>query len=101
MEITVKAKNENVLLGRTELVGSISFSGATPSYPQIRQVIASQFKVKEDVIAIKQVLTDFGASSASFTIYIYESVEQLKKIEPKLKEKKAKKEGSAPAEKKE
>ena len=98
MEITVKNKNENGLLGRIELVGMLSFSGATPSYPQIKQAFAAHFKVKEDIVAVKQVLTDFGATTANFSIYIYESVEQLNKIEPKLKEKKAKTLGSsAPA----
>lgn len=99
MEITITVKNQNALLNRIELQGAISFTGATPAYPQIKQALAAQMKVKEDVVAIKQVLTDFGSTRASFTAYVYETAEQLQKIEPKLKEKKAKA-GEAPAEKK-
>ncbi len=99
MEITISAKNNNGLLGRAELNGTISFTGATPAYPQIKQALATQLKVKEDVVALKQVLTEFGATRAKFFAHVYETAEQLQKIEPKVKAKKDKK-AEAPAEKK-
>ena len=55
--------------------------------------------MKEDVVVIKHVLTEFGSTRAAFAAYIYESVEQLQKIEPKVKAKKDKK-AAAPAEEK-
>ena len=101
MEITITTKNENALLGRTEIKGIISFTGATPPYPQIQQSLAAQLKIKDDVIVIKHVLTQFGATKANLDVYIYQNVEQLKKIEPPIKDKKAKKtEEKKPEEKK-
>lgn len=91
MEINIVERNENSLLGRAELQGTISFTGATPAYPQIKQALATQLKVKEEVIAIKQVLTEFGVQRAKFVVYVYETPEQLQKIEPKVKAKKEKK----------
>ena len=91
MEITITTRNQNNLLGRAEIEGTLSFTGATPAYPQIKQALATQLKVKEEVIAIKQVLTEFGQTKARFTIHIYDTPEQLLKTEPKTKVKKEKK----------
>ena len=91
MDISITTTTENQLLKRIEFKGTLTFTGATPAYPQIRQALATQLKVKEDVIAIKQVLTSFGATQATFTAYVYETVDQLVKIEPKIKAKKEKK----------
>jgi len=91
MEITITTKTENPLLKRTEFLGTISFTGATPAYPQIKQELAKTLKAGEDVIALKQVLTAFGKQEATFTAYVYETAEQLKNVEPKVKAKKEKK----------
>lgn len=91
MEITITTKNDNGLLGRSEIKGTLSFTGATPAYPQVKQSLATQLKVKEDVVVIQHVLTEFGSTKANFTAYVYESPEQLQKIEPKVKAKKEKK----------
>ncbi|MBI4142162.1 30S ribosomal protein S24e [Candidatus Woesearchaeota archaeon] len=92
MDIKVTTKTENPLLKRTEMTGTLSFTGATPAYPAIKQELAKTLKVGEELIAIKQVLTSFGKQEATFTVYTYETAEQLKNIEPKIKQKKEKKE---------
>lgn len=85
MDLNTTEKKENNLLERTEIKGTITFTGPTPSYPHIKQALAVHLKVTEDVIAIKQVLTTFGASTATFSANIYKTAEQLTKIEPKVK----------------
>ena len=91
MEIKITQKKENNLLERTEMNGTITFTGPTPAYPQIKQALAQHLKIKEEVIAIKQVLTTFGTMSATFSANIYQTPEQLQKTEPKAKAKKDKK----------
>lgn len=88
MDIKITTKTENQLLKRTELKGTLSFTGATPAYPAIKQELAKTLKVGEEFIALKQVLTSFGKQEAVFTAYTYETAEQLKNIEPKVKVKK-------------
>ena len=96
MKITMTNKHENPYLFRTEVAGSIVFTGATPSYVQLKQELAAQLKVPEQTIAILHVYTKFGTSEAAFTAHVYQTPEQLQTIEPKQKEKKTK-EAAAPA----
>lgn len=91
MDIKITTKQENDLLGRTEYEGVVSFTGATPAYPQFKQEFAAQLKVKEDVVAIKNIWTTFGMQSAKFVVYVYDTPENLVKTEPKVKAKKEKK----------
>ena len=90
MDITIATNKENPLLKRREVQGTISFTGPTPTYPQLQQALAAQLKTKEDVIAIKNIYTQFGAPKATFFANVYETAEQLKKVEPKVKPKKDK-----------
>ena len=88
MDIKITTKNENKLLGRTEITGEIGFTAATPSYPDLKKELATNLKVTEDVIAIKNIYTTFGDTKAKFSANIYPNADALKKIEPKLKVKK-------------
>lgn len=89
MELTITDKHENPYLFRTEMAGKITFTGATPSYDQLKTVLAEQLKVPAQTIAILHVYNKFGATEADFTVHVYQTPEQLAKIEPKPKEKKA------------
>ena len=97
MKITITGKHENPYLFRTEVSGNIVFTGATPSYEQLKKELAGQLSVQEQTIAIMHVYTKFGTSEADFTAHVYQTPEQLQKIEPKKKEKKAKDAAEAPA----
>ena len=99
MKLTITEKHENPYLFRTEVKGAIVFTGATPPYNEIKTAMAAQLSVPEQTIAIIHVYTRFGVSEASFTAHVYQTPEQLQKIEPKKKEKKTK-EGAAESENK-
>lgn len=90
MELKILSKKENPLLFRTEVEGEVVFSGATPSYAELKKALSSQVKAGEDAIAVRHIYTAFGKPTARFAAMVYKDAETLKKIEPKVKEKKAK-----------
>ncbi len=96
MEVAIKNKKENPLLLREELTGEITFTGATPSNQQLKEELVKKLGAQQEVIVIRHIYTKFGGGKASFEAVAYKSKEQLDKIEPKKKEKKAAP-GAAPA----
>jgi ribosomal protein S24E len=99
MNIHVTEERQNPLLGRKELTGTLEFTGATPSAADLQKKLAEHLKAAADTVAVKRIDTAFGSAHAHFEAFIYESKEQLAKVEPRKKEKKAKA-GEAPAEEK-
>lgn len=97
MDLSTLEKKEAPLLSRTEITGEIAFSGKTPSFAELKQALSKSLKLEEPLIVIKSIYNEFGKQKARFTAYIYKDAASLKKIEPKIKEKKAKAE-KAPAE---
>ena len=97
MDLTLGATKDNPLLNRKELTADISFTGKTPSYPEVTDALAQKLGVAKDVVAVQHVYTAFGATKAKVLAHVYKTAEDLKKIEPKIKEKKS----AAPAAKKE
>ena len=88
MSVKIIQKKENPLLSRTEISAEIYFEKATPSNNDVKKQLAAELKVEENRIAIKNIYTAFGFSSAKVKAYTYDSEDSLKKIEPKKKEKK-------------
>lgn len=104
MTIKINKVEEKPLLARKEISGHIMFEGkSTPSNENVRKAIASELKADEKLVIVKHIYTSFGSSEASIEAYVYNTEEDLKRIEPKQKKKEEKKpaEGAAeaPAEK--
>lgn len=95
MEISLTTK-ENPLLERKEITGELTFTGKTPSNQEVTETLSTKLGVAKETIAVKHVYTKFGETKAIVHAYAYSSPEQLAKVEPKKKEKKA----AAPAEQK-
>ena len=57
----------------------------TPSQQELKKELAKEAKTKEDLIVIKKTDTQFGSGNSIVTAYIYDSKEDLKKIEPVTK----------------
>ncbi|EFK95393.1 30S ribosomal protein S24e [sediment metagenome] len=87
MELTITNKKENKILQRTEIQAKISFTGATPSNKQVQEEIAKKLNAGIDLVVTKQILTTFGNTQAEVKAYVYNTIDQMKKIEPKIKEK--------------
>lgn len=99
MDLSTLEKKEASLLSRTEITGEIAFSGKTPSFAELKQALSKSQKAEESLIVIKSIYNEFGKQKAKFTAYVYKDAANLKKFEPKIKEKKVKAE-NAPEEKK-
>ena len=97
MEIKLKSQVENPLLSRKELSASILFEGATPSNAEVKAAIAKEAKADESLVATKKISTAVGSKTAAVYAYHYMNKEDMARIEPRVKEKKAKP-GQAPAE---
>ena len=60
---------------------------STPSNDNVRKAIASELKADEKLVIVKHIYTSFGSSEASIEAYVYNTEEDLKRIEPKQKKK--------------
>ena len=103
MNITINEKKENALLGRTEVHGSISFEGATPSAADLTAELAKQLKVDEGMIVVKHLYTKFSHQEAVFHAVAYSNTDAMQKAEVMTKHlrKKAEEGAKKEAEKKE
>lgn len=85
MEILNETKNN--LLKRTELQLKVP-SKINPGFEQSKKSISEKFKAELDNIAVKRVINNFGTNEFLIEAFIYESLADKERIEPKLKAKK-------------
>jgi len=84
-------KKEEPLLSRTMITATLEFEKATPSYPEVTSLMASQLKIDDKLVAIRHIYNSFGAKKAEVIAYVYADENKKQFIEPKAKEKKDKK----------
>lgn len=107
MDLKIIKKQDNPLLSRVKIeLEANFFNESTPKKEDVKKKICAMEKADEKLIVVKNIYNDFGAGKSSVLAYVYKSEDELKKIEPKKKEKKeakpaegAAKEGEAPKEK--
>jgi len=85
MEVNKDFRNE--LLKRREIHG-ILMSEKNPGLDIARREVAGKFKVGEENVALKFVKNNFGSNEFLIEAFVYDSVEDLLRVEPKKKEKK-------------
>jgi len=83
--ISIEKEEAKPLLDRKEILAA--FKGDTLSFEQAKAFLSSQLKTPEENIAVKSIERRFGSTELSVFAYIYDSVQALKKFEPKIKEK--------------
>jgi len=74
----------NPLLKRKEINASIE-AESNPGFEKTKKEIALHFKANDDVVVIKKVEGNFGRSSFLIDAFVYDSLEDKNKIEPKKK----------------
>ena len=97
MQLKITEKKEQPILSRTSVKAHIIFDKATPSAGEVKKALASELKADENLIAVKEIYTEYGSPEADVNAYIYASKEAMQKIEPKPK-KKEEAAGKKPAE---
>jgi ribosomal protein S24E len=80
---------DNGILNRKE-VFVVERYNSNPGYEQALKLVSENFKVGEDVVVVKRVGSHFGDNNFLIEAFVYDSVENKEKIEPKKKEKEKK-----------
>jgi len=78
----------NEMLKRRELEFVVS-SATNPGFGGAKSAVVEKFKVDENKTVVKFVKNNFGANDFLIGAFIYDSAEDLVKVEPKRKEKKS------------
>jgi len=81
MNLNIVSDNENVLLGRREIVFSISHpSAGTPSRAEVRKQISARLNVELDRIYIVKMISKTGGNSTEGEAQVYNSLERAKLV---------------------
>ncbi|MDI6723488.1 MAG: 30S ribosomal protein S24e [Methanobacterium sp.] len=84
MDIEIKDKNENPLLNRTEIHFDCIYQGeATPKIMDIKNKLVALLDADKKLLVVDKVLPKFGEGRADGYAKIYDSEENLNKIEAK------------------
>ncbi len=81
MQLTLQQQQDNQLLQRTEIAGTITFEGATPSNRDVAGEITKVLKANPNLIVIKQIAGKFGHQAARVTAVAYHNQESRKRFE--------------------
>lgn len=81
MKLNIITEKNNDLLGRKELIFNLEFDGATPKTEDVKNEIATASKSKKELVIIKVIKNDYGQTKANGNAYVYNSIEDLKKLE--------------------
>jgi len=99
MNINIVSREKKQMLSREEVVAEVDFVNvATPSREKLKEEFSKVLEKDPKILVIKKIQTHFGSASGRVLVYVYDSEEELKKIEPKEK-KPAKPAGAKPEEK--
>jgi ribosomal protein S24E len=82
MNINIVSNNDNKLLDRKEVEAEISFSGTTPKRAELKEAVGHKIGANPELIALRQVRSNFGSHSVKVTAYAYSSKEALMATEP-------------------
>ncbi len=99
MEVKIVSTKKNSLLKRREVSFTVDQEpkGKTPQRLEVKKAIASELKIKEELVFIKEMKTMTGTNTAIGVANAYETLEQAIFIEPEY----IRKRNSPPEEKKE
>ena len=81
MEFEITCDRKNELLGRRELEFTLTYSGATPSRQQVQSKLAALQSVKETLLVVEKISSEFGKMEIRGIARIYGTEEQKKAIE--------------------
>ena len=83
------SENKSELLKRSEVTAEVThISKPTPPEAQIKKDLSSLLKKDENLISIKHIYTDYGQGNSKVIANVYETEQDLKRIESKKKTKK-------------
>lgn len=87
MKLEIVEDKKNGLLNRREVSVIIS-ADSNPGFAKAQEVISSELKASDDSIVVRNVKSKFGRDTFLISAFIYDSVADKERVEPKKKEKK-------------
>ena len=78
---------ENNLLKRNEVLVSEEYE-VNPGIEKVTEEISKKFNADKEQIVVRRIISEFGKHLFKIEAFIYDSVEDKLKVEPKPKEKK-------------
>ncbi len=90
IKLLEKKERNNVLMNRKEFKLLVE-AEVTPSKQEVTRLIASETKKSEDLVVVKKIKSKFGRKTFLIIAFVYDSKEEMDKIEKKKKEKKGEK----------
>lgn len=87
MELTIRAKTEEPLLGRKKVVADVLYDKATPSNADVKVALAKEFDVDADVVSVHRIAGKFGQTQADVLAYVYTTAAKRLELEPEKKKK--------------
>lgn len=82
MEIITDFRND--LLKRREIEASLE-ADSNPGFEFVKEKLSEELKVAADNLVVRAVRGKFGSNEFLVETFVYDTVEDLKKIEPKQK----------------
>jgi len=83
VDIEVKAKRDNALLGRTEVEFVLHHPGeTTPKRDQVREIVAKNLKGKKENVIVERLESEYGRAASRGYAKLYASAEAAKAVEP-------------------
>lgn len=79
MEMDVRDKKENKLLGRQEISFSVKYEKAMPSRKEMREALSTAMGANAELLVIKHASGTFGAKEAKGIAYLYSDKEAAQK----------------------
>jgi len=82
MKINIVKKEKNLLLDRLEVEFEIDAPAETPRRLEVRSKIAALINHDENLVIIKNITQKTGVKRSVGTAHAYDTVENLKQVEP-------------------
>jgi small subunit ribosomal protein S24e len=84
MQVEITSTKDNPLLKRKEVRFRVEHAetGSTPPRLEVRKEVASALKIGMDLVFVKRFVTKTGTRTAFGEAHVYDSIEQVKLIEP-------------------
>jgi small subunit ribosomal protein S24e len=82
MDLKIVDKKENKLFNRREVIAEVH-EKTIPSKQQVRDKLSALLNTKPESIAVTTTKSKFGSPKAQIFARVYDTPEELKKLEPK------------------
>lgn len=80
MELKIQNQENAPLLSLKKISGEIIFTGATPSYKELKEELAKKFNIKQELVQVRHIYTGFREQVAKFEANLYENEKVLKQL---------------------